>query len=64
MLTIFGKMKMTGTSMTIFWAGISALAFVATNYKFSKSGQCDAEVEWKQYDLAEGKLQKAKDKWN
>lgn len=55
---------MTGTLMTIFWAGISALAFVATNYKFSKSGQCDAEVEWKQYDLAEGKLQKAKDKWN
>ena len=64
LLTIFGKMKMTGILMTIFWAGINALAFVATNYKFNKSGQCDAEVEWKRYDLAEEKLQKAKDKWN
>ena len=50
--------------MTVFCARINALAFATTNYTFSKSGCGDAEVECKQHELAEEKLQKAKDKWN
>ena len=50
--------------MTIFGAGINALAFVGTNYVFSKSGSGDAEAERKRYHLAEEKLLKTKDRWN
>ena len=46
--------------MTIFGAGINALAFLRSNYAFSKSGCFNAKAERKQYDLAEEKLQKAK----
>ena len=47
-----------------FGAGINALVFVGTNYAFSKSSRGQAEAECKQYDLAEVKFQKEKDKWN
>ena len=50
--------------MTWSWAGIKALASIGTIYTFSKSGCGDAEVEHKRNDLAERKLQEAKDKCN
>ena len=62
--TFFGKMKMAGILMTIFCGGINAVAFGRTNYAFSKSGHSDAQVERKWHNLADGELQKAKDKWN
>ena len=43
MLTIFGKVKMAIILMTIFGIGINALAFVETNYAFSKIGRDVAE---------------------
>ena len=62
MLTIFGKIKMAGISKTILGGDINDLLFVGTNYAFSKSGLSDAELEHKEHNLAEEKLQKAKDK--
>ena len=50
--------------MTVFGAGVNALDYDGTNYAFSKSVCGDAEVEWKEHDLAEEKLQSKKDKWN
>ena len=49
------------SSNDIFGAWIYALAFVGTNYRFSKTGPGDAEVERKKrLDLTEVILQKAK----
>ena len=60
----WSPLKMAGILMTIFCGGINAVAFGRTNYAFSKSGHGDAQVERKWHNLAEGELQKAKDKWN
>ena len=51
-------------SMALLGAGINTLAFVETNYAFSKSGRGDAETERKRYDLAKEKLLKWRDEWN
>lgn len=48
------------SSNDIFGAWIYALAIVGTNYRFSKTGPGDAEVERKSLDLTEVILQKAK----
>ena len=51
--TIFGKIKMADTLMTVFGVGINTLAFVGTSYVFSKSSRGDAKAEYKWHDLAE-----------
>ena len=48
--------------MTNFEAGLNILAFVETNYVLSKSSRGDAKTKRKRHDLAEKKLQKARDK--
>ena len=53
---------MAGISKTILGGDINDLLFVGTNYAFSKSGLSDVELEHKGHNLAEEKLQKAKDK--
>ena len=53
---------MAGISKTILGGDINDLLFVGANYAFSKSGLSDAELEHKEHNLAEEKLQKAKDK--
>ena len=50
--------------MMIFGAGINVLACVRKNYALIKTGCRDVAGECKRHDLAEEKLQKAKDKWN
>ena len=50
-LLIFGKIKMAGILVTIFGTGINTLAFVRTNYRFSKGGHGNAEVKRKCYDI-------------
>lgn len=49
---MFGKIKIAGILMTTFWAGINCLGFVGLNYRFSKSGRGDTEVERKRHNLA------------
>lgn len=55
---------MAGILITNFGAGINALAFVGSNCAFNKSGCGAAEEGRKRHDLAEEKLQRARDKWN
>ena len=50
--------------MAAFEVGINALAFAGNNYALSKTGSGGAEVNCKGHDLAEGKLQEGKCKWN
>ena len=47
---------MTGILITIFGAGINVLAFVGTNYAFSKSVLGEAESEHKLHNLGVEKL--------
>ena len=51
---------MTGILITIFGAGVNVLAFVGTNYAFSKSVLGEAESEHKRQNLGVEKLQKPK----
>ena len=51
---------MVGIIMTIFGTGINALAFIETNYAFSKSGRGSDEAERKQLDLIKKRFQKYK----
>ena len=55
---------MADISMTMPEARQNALNFLETNYPLSKIGHDDSETEGKSRNLAEEKLQKARDKWN
>ena len=54
---------MTSVSFTIGGAVVNALAFSGTNFVFSRLTNHGAK-EHKRNDLAEEKLQRARDKWN
>ena len=55
---------MEGILITILGAGSNALAFVGTNYTFSKSGCGAAVAVGKRHDLAEENLYRVRDKCN
>ena len=54
---------MASLLFTVSGAMLNALAFSSTNFVFSKITDHDAE-ERKGHDLAEEKLQRARDEWN
>ena len=63
MLIIFGRKYMASLLFTVGGAMVNALAFTSTNFVFSELTD-HGEEERKRHDLALGKLQRARDKWN